>query len=202
VREFIKEVLSYIEAEFPNTFYHSGSNDTVLLRKWHSMGITPQHISHALSEEPPEGRFTLQDIDSTVPKYYTRFLSQEAEDARNTLEKETIPHERLRKLSKVVKLTLIELGAHDSSIPEQISRLALEESNLLKLERALSKLEEHFYAILLKRSSHTKECLKSAEKALRQYGNYWEPEIVKMTKTALVKKCLKEKHRIPEFSVL
>jgi hypothetical protein len=200
LKEYIKDIIAHLEEEYPS-FSYSGSNDIAILRNWYSMQIPLHFVLLVLSESPPQGRFTLSDIDRLVRERFKQFTRKEAKFALGSLQEETIPYRKLDKLYTIIKSVLLELEVDNLSILERIEELKKLES-LKRIEEELINLEENFYNLILKRSPYTEECRQLVTEKLKPYKFYWQKKVYEVTERALIKKCLKKKHGIPEFTLL
>jgi hypothetical protein len=201
LKEYIREIVAHLEEEYPSLFFYSGSNDTAVLRDWYSMQIPLHFVLLVLSENPPQGRFTLSDIDRLVRERFKQFTRKEAKFALGSLQEETIPYRKLEKLYTILKSVLIELEVDDLSIIEQLQRLKSCDS-LKEIEEELINLEERFYELLFEHSPHSRMCKQLATEKLKPYRFYWHKKVYEVTERALIKICLRKKHGIPEFTLL
>jgi len=200
LKEYIKDVIAHIEEEYPS-FSYSGSNDSAILRNWYSMQIPLHFVLLVLSENPPQGRFTLSDIDKLVRERFKQFTRKEAKFALGSLQEETIPYRKLEKLYTIVKSILLELEVENFSILERLEKLKKRES-LKTIEEELINLEEEFYNLIIERSPYTAECRHLVREKLKPYKFYWHKKVYDVTERALLKNCLRKKHGIPEFTLL
>jgi len=200
LEDYAKDLLSCIRDHF-GTFQWRGSDDYSVIREWYQMGIEPHYVLLALSESNINGNFRLQEVNDIVKRWYRGECKEEANEARKTLRRETLPYNKVEKLAKIVKSVLIELDISDFSIVKKILSLRNYPS-LKEVEEALYSLEEEFYKLLEKTSPKAKECKERAEKLLLRYEFYWDENVLKATKKALVRKCLRQIYGIPEFSVV
>ncbi len=199
--EYVNEVKAALEEVYPNSFFFSGASDMAVIRNWYKLGIPPHFVLLALNNDSLPNRFSLFDIDEVVRKKYRSFTKTEAKEASVLIASETIPYRKLEKLYTILKSILLELDIDDFSCIDPI----LELKNLndkTMIERKLEDLEKKFFSILLENSPFASECLKQAEKRLSRFRFYWKKDIALVTKKALVKNCLKEKHGVPDFSLI
>lgn len=198
--EYAQEVLDCIRDRYENFFYR-GQDDIAVIREWYNLGIEPHYVLMALSEENVPERFTFRDIREIVKQWFFRECRKEADEARRSFLKETLPYNRLEKLYKIVKSILIELQVKDLSIAEKILSLR-NYPNLLEVERALQEIEDRFYEIVEMHSPKVKECREEAKRKLEPYTFYWNVKVYRLTERALIRECLKREHGIPEFSAV
>ncbi|TCK05367.1 hypothetical protein [Phorcysia thermohydrogeniphila] len=201
LKEYIREIVTHLEEEYPSLFFYSGSNDTAVLRDWYSMQIPLHFVLLVLSENPPQGRFTLCDIDRLVRERFKQFTRKEAKFALGSLQEETIPYRKLDKLYTILKSILLELEIDDLSIIERLEELKGLDS-LKEIEEELINLEEKFYDFLFQYSPYAESCKHLAVEKLKPYRFYWHEKVYEVTERALIKKCLRKKHGIPEFTLL
>jgi hypothetical protein len=201
LKEYAKEIVTHLEEEYPSLFFYSGSNDTAVLRDWYSMQIPLHFVLLVLSENPPQGRFTLRDIDRLVRERFKQFTRKEAKFALGSLQEETIPYRKLEKLYTILKSILLELEVEDLSIIEELQELKNRDS-LKEIEEELINLEEKFFNLLFEYSPHSEACKQMVTEKLKPYRFYWHERVYEVTERALIKKCLRKKHGIPEFTLL
>ena len=200
LKEYAQEVLDCIRDRYEN-FSYRGQDDIAVIREWYSLGIEPHYVLMALSEENVPDHFTFRDIRDIVKRWFFRECRKEADEARRSFSKETLPYNKLEKLSKIVKSILIELQVKDLSIAEKILSLR-NYPNLLEVERALKEIEDRFYEIVELNSPKIKECREEARRRLEPYTFYWNRKIYRLTERALIRECLKREYGIPEFSAV
>ena len=200
LEEYAQELVECIRDQYEN-FYYRGHDDLPIIREWFNLGIEPHYVLMALAEEDIPVRFSFKDIREPVKRWFFRECRREAEEARKTFSKETLPHNRIEKLYKIVKSILIELDVRDLSLAEKILSLR-EYPNLFEVEKSLKEMEDQFYAILESRSPHVKECKAKVKKQLDSYSVYWNSKIYRLTAKALFRECLKRAHGVPEFSAV
>jgi len=200
LEDYARDLLSCIRDHFDN-FQWGGSDDYNVIREWYQMGIEPHYVALAISESNVSGIFRLQEVKDIVKRWYRSECKEEADEARKTLKNETLPYNKVEKLAKIVKSVLIELEASDFSVVRKILSLR-DYPSLKEVEEALYSLEEEFYKLLEKTSPKAKKCKERAEKLLLRYEFYWDENVLKATKKALVRKCLRQIYGIPEFSVV
>jgi len=198
--EYAQEVLDCIRDRYEN-FSYRGQDDIAVIREWYNLGIEPHYVLMALSEENVPDRFTFRDIREIVKQWFFRECRREADEARRSFSKETLPYNKLEKLYKIVKSILIELQVRDLSIAEKILSLR-NYPNLLEVEKALQEIEDRFYEIVEMHSPKLKECREEVKRKLEPYTFYWDVKVYRLTERALIRKCLKREHGIPEFSAV
>ncbi|WP_163328368.1 hypothetical protein GFV12_04770 [Desulfurobacterium thermolithotrophum] len=199
--EYIDEIQIGLEEAYPGKFFFSGSNDLSVVRRWYSLNIPLGFVLLALSDEELPKRFSLKDIDELVVKKFRKYAQDEAKFALGALRKEVIPYAKLEKLYKILQSILLEIGIEDFSLLEKLKELKRIE-DIKQLEEELINFEKTFYSFLYKNSPFRKECKNYAEKLLAPYNIYWHKKVLQLTKKALIKKCLKEKYGIPDFTIL
>ena len=200
LKEYAQELVECIRDQYENFFYR-GYDDLPVIEEWYSLGIEPHYVLMALAEEKVPERFTLGDLREPVKRWFFRECKKEAEEARKSFTKETLPHNRIEKLYKIVKSVLMELNVSDFSVASRILSLR-EYPNLFEIERSLKEIEDQFYALLESHSPHVEECKNRIRKQLDSYSVYWNSKIYKLTARALLRECLKRAHGIPEFSAV
>ncbi len=200
LKDYAQEVLDCIRDRYEN-FSYRGQDDLAVIREWYSLGIEPHYVLMALSEENVPEPFTFRDIREVVKRWFFRECRKEAEEARRSFSKETLPYNRIEKLYKIVKSILIELQVKDLSVAEKILSLR-NYPNLLEVEKALREIEDQFYEIVEMNSPKTKECREKARKELEPYILYWNRKVYKITEKALIRECLRKEYGIPEFSAV
>ena len=200
LKDYAQEVLDCIRDRYEN-FSYRGQDDLAVIREWYSLGIEPHYVLMALSEENVPEPFTFRDIREVVKRWFFRECRKEADEARKSFSKETLPYNRIEKLYKIVKSILIELQVKDLSVAEKILSLR-NYPNLLEVEKALKEIEEQFYEIVEMNSPKVKECREKARKELEPYTFYWSRKVYKLTEKALIRECLRKKYGIPEFSAV
>jgi len=200
LKEYAQEVLDCIRDRYENFFY-TGQDDIAVIREWYDLGIEPHYVLMALSEEEIPDRFTFRDIRDVVKKWFFRECRKEADEARRSFSRETLPYNRLEKLYKIVKSILMELQVKDLSLAGKILSLR-DYPNLLEVERALKEIEERFYQVVEESSPKTEECREKVRKELEPYTLYWNKKVYRLTEKALIRECLKREYGIPEFSAV
>jgi len=199
--EYAREIVNYLSESFPS-LYHGGSDDSQILRKWYRKRI-PEHLIKLIIEELPAKdakNIKLSDIDRAVMERFASYIREEEKTLRREIERERIPERKLEKLAKLIQNILIEIGVDDLSVAERIGKLS--ELDTFTAEKELYRVEREFYRMLLRSSPHSKECIERSKEQLKKYRFYWPRDSYFTTLKALVKKCLKEKHEIPEFTVV
>ena len=200
LEEYAQELVECIRDQYEN-FLYRGQDDLPVIREWYNLGIEPHYVLMALAEEQVPSRFTFRDLRELVKKWFYRECRREADEARRSFSRETLPYNRLEKLYKIVKSILIELEIKDLSVAEKILSLR-NYPNLLEVEKTLKEIEDQFYAIVETHSPKVKECRAEVKKMLEPYSVYWSNKIYKLTEKALLRACLKKAYGIPEFSAI
>ncbi len=201
LEEYLNEVKVALEEEYPDSFFFSGASDMAVVRNWYKLGIPPHFVLLALNNDAPPKRFSLFDIDELVRKKYRSFTRDEAREASVSIYSETIPYRKLEKLYTILKSVLMEVNVNDFSTIEAVLELR-ELNDRVLIEKKLSDIERKFFSVLAKNSPFSHECLRQAERKVSMFKFYWQPKVLSATKKALLKKCLKEKHGVPDFSLL
>ncbi|GEM_PF-963075 len=199
--EYLEDIRRVLEEVYGEYFYFSGANDMPAVRDWYLMGIEPTFVLLALSDETIKRKFSLSDIRDLVKKKFKHYALKEAREARSTLREEPIPHAKVEKLYKIVKSILLELEVEDHSFAERLLELQ-ELDNLFDIERELYELEKLFYRILASYSPYVSDCERLADKLVSPYSAYWERDVIALTKSSIIRECLKKKHGVPEFTLL
>ena len=200
LEEYAQELIECIRDQYESFFYR-GQDDLPVIREWYNLGIEPHYVLMALTEEGVPERFSLRDLREPVKRWFYRECRKEADEARRSFSKETLPHNRIEKLYKIVKSVLIELEVKDLSVAEKILSLR-NYPNLLEIEKSLKEIEDEFYSIVESRSPKLKECRASAKKKLEPFSVYWNRKVYRLTEKALVRDCLKRAYGIPDFSAV
>ncbi|ADU96440.1 hypothetical protein Theam_0468 [Thermovibrio ammonificans HB-1] len=187
---YYREISQFLEDHFEG-FRLGGPYDMEVIRQWFRYNLPPYYLLR-LKDELPES-FTLRDIGDFVLR---RFLSE-----RNVsfVPSPVGPSSALERLALRVREILGELGVSDFSIAERILELAADD-DLLEVEKELYSLEKHFFKLLAARSPYAKECREFARKKLEPFRTRWSDKVLALTEQALVKRCLWEKHNVPEFT--
>jgi len=200
LEEYAQEVVDCIRDRYEH-FTYRGQDDIPVIREWYNLGIEPHYVLMAISEERVPERFTFRDIREIVKRWFFRECRKEADEARRSFSKETLPYNRLEKLYKIVKSVLLELQVKDLSVAEKILSLR-NYPNLLEIEKALKEIEDEFYAVVERSSPKVKECRERARKKIEPYSVYWSSKVCRLTERALLRECLKREYGIPEFSAV
>jgi hypothetical protein len=200
LEDYAKDVLSCIRDYFGD-FQWRGSDDYNVIREWYHMGIEPHYVLLAISESNVKGNFRLREVNEIVKRWYRKECRKEASEARETLNEETLPYNRIEKLAKIVKSILIELEISDFSVVKKILSLR-DYPSLKEVEKTLYSIEEEFYKLLETSSPKTEECRKKVKDLLSRYEFYWDENVLKASEKALVRNCLRKIYGIPEFSVV
>ncbi len=200
LEEYAQELVECIRDQYEN-FLYRGQDDLPVIREWYNLGIEPHYVLMALAEEQVPSRFTFRDLRELVKKWFYRECRREAEEARRSFSRETLPYNKLEKLYKIVKSILIELEIKDLSVAEKILSLR-NYPNLLEVEKTLKEIEDQFYATVETHSPKVKECRAEVRRMLEPYSVYWSSKIYKLTEKALLRACLKKAYGIPEFSAV
>lgn len=199
--EYVNELKVGLEEAYPDSFFFSGANDLPTLREWYALNVSLGFVLLALNEEKLPRRFSLKDIDSLIKKKFRNYARSEAKDALGTLNEENIPYIKLDKLYKILKSILLEVGVKDLSILEILKELRKLE-DVMQIERELINFEVTFYKFLFRKSKLADKCKERAEKELFPYKIYWNEGILRLTRSSLIKKCLKDAYGIPDFTIL
>jgi len=144
-----------------------------------------------IQRESPKERLSLKDL-----KPFLKELTEKES------EEEVInPYEKISRLISYLNYFLLELKVKDKTLVKKLESL-LEEEELLVVERELYKVEEELFKLLKEKSPFYQECLRKALKVTNKFSFYWRGKVLELTKEALIRKCLREKYGIPEFSAL
>jgi len=198
--KYARNIIGYLSASLPN-LYHGNVDDTKILEKWFKKGI-PEHFINVIIHEVTQEkgiRTRLSDIDKIVMDRFKTYKEELRKSLRDDFASEAIPERKLEKLYKLLNDILAELEVYDFTALEKLKKLKKE--NKLSIERQLLEIEGKFYTVLFNYSPFSKECLEQSKKKLEKYKFYWPKRTYLSTLKALIKKCLKEKHGVPEFTV-
>ncbi len=199
--EYARNIVGYLSDSL-STFYQGGVDDTKILESWFKRGI-PEHfikvIIHELVNEKGN-KVKISDIDKLVKEKYRNFRKEEEKTLRSAYEFENIPEKKVLKLYEILKNVLLEIDIDDFSIIEELKNIS--GTSKFQLEKDLIRFEGKFFTFLFKHSPFSKDCLTQAREKLESYKFYWPAKTYELTLKALVKKCLKEKHGIPEFTTV
>ncbi len=192
-RRYLIDLNNLLNEELEGKYYQT-SDDTTIAYKLFKANINPIKVLEVfmnIQRESPKERLSLKDLKP--------FLKELTEKER---EEEVItPYEKITKLIDYLNYLFLELKVKDKTLVRKLESL-LEEEELLVVERELYKVEEELFKLLKEKSPFYQECLKRALKATNRFSFYWKGKVLDLTKEALIKKCLREKHGIPEFSAL
>jgi hypothetical protein len=200
-KEYLNEVKELLTEGFAENFFFAGASDVQAARELYSIGVKPIYLLYVLQEEGLSGRFCLSQVKELVKERFKREAEREAKQAVQSYYGEVLPYKRLEKLAAIVRSLLVKLEVEDFGIVERLIELQ-EEEELLEIERELMRLEELLFKLLESRSPYSKECKEMADKYLEKYAFYWNEKLLELTRKALIKKCLRLKYGIPEFTAL
>jgi hypothetical protein len=200
-KEYLNEVKELLTESFAEKFFFSGASDVQAARELYSLGVEPIYLLYVLQEEGLGGRFCLSQVKELVKEKYKRDTENDARKAAQSYYCEVLPYRRLEKLAAIVKSVLVKLEVEDFGIVERLKELQ-EEEELLEIERELMRLEELLFKLLERTSPYAKECEEFASRHLEKYAFYWNEKLLELTKKALLRRCLRLKHGIPEFTAL
>ncbi|SMP02640.1 hypothetical protein SAMN06265339_0063 [Desulfurobacterium pacificum] len=200
--EYLVNLKDTVEAAFPGRFIFKGVNDRQIVQEWFDLEIPNHLVPLILSDLDDEGRlpriFSFSDVNEEVKEGYKRYSKKEATEAAGRIKEETIPYKRIESLAKILRSILLEAGIRKYKLIKELEKLK-ESENLVLIEEKLSEMEEAFYQLL---SEKYPECKKIAEKKVSPYKFYWHPKIYEITLKAVEMKCLKEKFKVPDFTIL
>jgi hypothetical protein len=191
LESYANELFSFLQEHFDG-WRPSGTNDFLVVEKWFQSQIEPAFLL-LLKDELP-ATFNLREIDELVQSRYANYcLTGQTES----------PYQRLNRLIEFVEGLFKELGVEDATLVSRLKELQSEENlESFRVEKRLQEAEEALFQLLKERSPFAKECEERAERLVEDYSFYWHSKVLELTKEALIKKCLREKHGVPEFTVL
>lgn len=192
-RRYLIDLNNLLNEELEGKYFHS-SDDTKIAYKLFKAGINPIKVLEIfmnIQRESPKERLSLKDL-----KPFLKELTEKES------EEEVInPYEKISRLISYLNYFLLELKVKDKTLVKKLESL-LEEEELLVVERELYKVEEELFKLLKEKSPFYQECLRKALKVTNKFSFYWRGKVLELTKEALIRKCLREKYGIPEFSAL
>lgn len=205
-KEFAIDMIGRIKESCPTKFYSSGANDNAVLKILYLTSIPDTVIMKTVEVEAKKRkRFCLADLKSQIFREFKKFTRENPGFSRGELKTEVVPTARLSKLKNVLVALIIEnLGDIDKlqnlSFLEKIEKLKTKKSKQV-IEKELYKIENDFYSFLLKEFPDAKDCIKSSIPKVNPYKYYWKRDTYLITLRAIIKRCLKEKYNVPEFTI-
>ncbi len=199
---YLSELVGLVEADFSGRFFFNGINDKQVVQEWFELEIPQPLVLLILRDLDAEGklpdRFSFKDVGEEVKEGYKRYSKEEATEAAGRIKEETIPYRRIENLAKILRSILLEAGIRKYKLIKELEKLK-DVEDLMLIEKKLSELEESFYQML---SEKHPECRRIAEKRVSPYKFYWHSKIYEITLKAVEMECLREKFKIPDFTIL
>jgi len=197
--EYKQEIVAYISQAFPGLQFR-GSADMKLLERWYYLGIPNTLIMKYVTEMEDTPPKTLKELQTIIEKRFKEDKRKEKKQLKILLKSYSSPQERLRYLYEILQAVLISISVDNILILEKLKEL--EKCEVETIEVELEKFEELFYKFLFEHSKDKDNILVEAAKKLEPYRFYWSEKIYKITLKALIKKLLKEKYEIPDFTTV
>ncbi|SNR61787.1 hypothetical protein [Desulfurobacterium atlanticum] len=197
--EYKREIVSYISQTFPNLQFR-GSADIKLLERWYYLGIPHTFILKYVTEMEDNPPKSLKELQEVIERRFKADKKKEKEHLNMLFKSYSSPQERLRYLYDILQAILISISVDNVLILEKLKEL--ENCDVETVEVELERFEELFYKFLFEHSRDKDEILLEAVKELEPYRFYWDEKIYKMTLKALIKKLLKERYEIPDFTTV
>ncbi len=192
-RKYLLDLNSLLNEELEGKYYQTLDDSSIAyeLFKAKVNPIKVLEVFMTILKESPKERLSLRDL-----RPFLRELTEKEQEG-----KAITPYERVSKLISYLKYLFAELGVEEDNLIRKLEKL-LEEEELFKIEGELYRIEEELFKLLEANSPFYQECLKRALKATNRFSFYWKGKVLEITRKAIIKKCLREKHGIPEFSAL
>ncbi len=192
-KRYLIDLNSLLNEELEGKYYQTSDDNSIAYELFRA-NVSPIEVLEVfmtILKESPKERLSLRDLRP--------FLSELTQKEQES--KVITPYEKVSRLISYLKYLFAELEVEDDGIIGKLEKL-LEEEELFKIEKELYKVEEELFKLLEATSPFYQECLKKALKATNRFSFYWKGKVLEITRKAIIKKCLREKHGIPEFSAL
>ncbi|WP_297445310.1 hypothetical protein [Desulfurobacterium sp.] len=197
--EYAQEIIKYIAETFPNLYFR-GNDDLKIIKRWYYLAIPETFIMKCVTEMEGDSPKTLRELGKKIENLFKIQKKKEREKINKLYKSPLSAAERLQYLYDILQGILLSLPVDNVLILEKLKDISELDGDLI--EEALEGFEDDFFAFFIKYLPEKEEILKEAAAKLERYRFYWDEKIYKITYKALVKKMLRERYEIPEFTIV
>ncbi len=197
--KYVERVAGYISQVFPSLQFR-GSNDVKVIERWYHLGIPDKSVMSYVTEMEESAPKSLKELQKEIINRFKIEKRKEKKNADMLLRSYVSPQERLRYLYTSLQAILLSLPVDNVIILEKLREMEDFDNDLI--EKELESFEEVFYKFLYSNSQERNEIFKKATDRIASYRFYWDEKVCKMTLKALIKKLLKEKYEVPDFTIV
>ncbi|OMH40811.1 hypothetical protein [Desulfurobacterium indicum] len=198
--EYAREIIKYISETFPYLHF-KGSDDQKIIKRWYHLRIPDKFVMKCVTEMQEDSPKTLKELGKRVEKLFKLEKKKERKEKKQLYKEGPLTtSERLQCLYDILQDVLLSLPVDNVLILEKLREISELDDELI--EEQLEIFEDDFFAFLLNNLPDKDEILKKVTAKLERYRFYWDEKIYKITYKALVKKTLRERYEIPEFTIV
>ncbi|WP_457569895.1 hypothetical protein [Desulfurobacterium sp.] len=197
--EYAREIIRYISETFPHLHF-KGSDDQKIIKRWYHLRIPDNFVMKCVTEMEGDSPKTLKELGKRIEKLFKLEKKKERKKINQLYKGPLTTSERLQCLYDILQDVLLSLPVDNVLILEKLREISELDDELI--EEQLEIFEDDFFTFLLNNSPDKDEILKEATAKLERYRFYWDEKIYKITYKALVKKILRERYEIPEFTIV
>ncbi|WP_457568232.1 hypothetical protein [Desulfurobacterium sp.] len=197
--EYANEIVKYISETFPGLHFR-GNNDLKIIKEWYYLAIPEKFIMKFVTEMEENPPSSFEELGKKVIEMYKVEKSRERKQIKMDMHNTNLsPGEKLKCLYNILQDVLLSISVDNVFILEKLKEISELDDELI--EEQLEEFEDVFFSYLLNHVPDRERLKRDAAARLEKYRFYWDEKIYKITYRALIKKILRERYEIPEFTI-
>ncbi|WP_456397476.1 hypothetical protein [Desulfurobacterium sp.] len=197
--EYASDIIKYISETFPHLHF-KGIEDQKIIKHWYYLRIPSNFVKKCVTEMEGDSPKTLKELGRRIEKLFKLEKRKERDKISQLYRSPLTTSERLQCLYDILQDVLLSLPVDNVLILDRLKEIREFDDELV--EEQLEIFEDDFFAFLLNNLSDKDEILKEVTARLERYRFYWDEKIYKITYKALIKKILRKRYEIPEFTIV